>query len=252
VTLREPEVMGRLADAKRQRLLTSPQYRRLPEAVFGLLGRPFTPGGSIVVKPTAPATVTVPEAARITAGKMLFLHSDCRSFLISVAQGGEARRGYVRQTLRIVAADTGGANKWSMNTLFEMSDLQIAAVLWHIQMFDMRMHMEVLGERAFSLDCDAFLLSPASTISRLDALFDLGLGFNHIERTVRGSLMRRHAKSLDENFGVWQRRKQLLEIDRQLARDIEEVLAWAEKNFGDPQALVLPNPLLAVGGHLSP
>jgi hypothetical protein len=64
--------------------------------------------------------------------------------------------------------------------------------------------------------------------------------------------MRRHAKSLDENFGVWQRRKQLLEIDRQLARDIEEVLAWAEKNFGDPQALVLPNPLLAVGGHLSP
>lgn len=241
--LKEPKVLVDLADAKRRGdLAVSPQ---LTAAVFGLLGRRFGAGEQIVVKPSNGANALIGEATTHTSGRMLLLHSDCRRFLVSTAKNGEPVRAFVRNLFMALLADRPQAVRWSSGDLLRLTDLQLAAIVWQLQMANLRRAAEALGDRARSLDSATFLADPRAALNGLDDFFELGLGKSVIARTVTGPDFRRDPKTA-AGFDAADRAEQAAAAAGALGEDLDRIVDWSFKVCGwaAPDA-ALPNPLLS-------
>jgi hypothetical protein len=246
LALREPNILVSLASAKRLGWFKLRGAERIADIVFRLLGRRFAPEEQVIVKPTSPANTLIRDAADITSGKMIFLFSDCPSFLISVALKGEARRAWTRRAFNMLSADGHEPPGWRPDLLFEMSDLQIAALVWHMQMAEFSRSIATIApDRVASLDCDMLLAAPTETLAKLDGFLGLGLGGQHIEELASGPLMSRDAKSPNESFSPAQRREALGSIDTLLKKDVAAITAWSYEICRTARGYPLPNPLLA-------
>ncbi len=248
LSLREPRVLTALADALRNSALANGQLPpRTAETVFALLARRPTPQCRITVKPSNFANILVQGAAKRTCGKMLFLYSDLPSFLVSIAKGGVQQSRYVRRLFGDIAMDLGQPLPWSGADLLHMSDLEIAALTWHRQIAGFRRSWSMLdGERAASLDCEAFLDDPAGTLAAIDAYFGLELGAEHIQSVVDGGLLERHAKQTEQAYSAQRRRQEDEAIRRQLGSTLDKVVAWSYQNCPEtPAGAPLSNPLVS-------
>src|SRR5262249_55573851 len=144
---------------------------------------------------------------RLTTGKMLFLFSDCRSFVISIARLGNDGWRYARGMFATQLRSGHLGAEWSGPCLWDLSDMQVAAFVWHLQMSEFLRDWHLLGnDRARSLDCDAFLSAPEETLAALDEFFGLGLGPQHIAATVASPLFQRKAKGGHGSFDAGRRR----------------------------------------------
>jgi hypothetical protein len=236
LALKEPRALVDLADLKRrQQGLKRPG---LTSAVFGLYARRFEPAEQILIKPSNFANNLVAEAALFSAGRMLMLYSSCRSFLISILKAGEARRGYVRKLFIALAADDHPQAKWPLTTLLGLSDLEMAAVVWHMQMAAMQSAMSALGDRAASLDGDIFLQRPREALDGLNGFFDLNLGSPELDRRASASSLGRDVKTGETGAGLDRRRMEAAGVERTLAAHLDSVIAWASRaSPGVPHAL---------------
>jgi hypothetical protein len=253
LSLREPLVLVRLADLKREGYFARNRLSsNIPSAVFHLLARPFVPGAHVTVKPSNAVNCLLRDAAKLTTGKMLFLYSDCRSFLISVAKKKEQGRRFARRMFALLTADGLAQPHW--RNPFEMTDLEIAALVWHMQIAEFQRTWPMLGPgRAASLDCDAFLGMPGTTISGLDRFFEFGLGTDHIVEILKGPLLKKNAKALDESFGVRRRIDEHRSTSRQIGQDLDRIVAWSyEACQSTPGGNPLPNPIIRLNKAYHP
>jgi hypothetical protein len=249
LSLREPFVLVPIADAKRLGAFESRAASpRLPEIVFHLLARPGANGAQVTVKPSNFANYLLQDAIAHTSGRMLFLYSDLASFLVSVTKGRLKLHKYARQLFANIAGDDGKELPWSVSALVQMSDLEIAAIAWHMQIAEFRRGWQLLGpSRAASLDCDAFFLDPAQAMARLDEFFGYGLGPAQIRRVLGGPILQRHAKSPAEAFNYALRQETNAIVRRNLGSDIDRVVAWSYEQYPDtPRGAPLPNALVPI------
>ena len=244
LSLKEPKVLVDLADARRRGdLARTPD---LPLAVFALLARRFGAGEQVLVKPSNGANALIGEAAAVTEGRMLLLHSDCRAFLVSVAKNGEPVRAYVRGLFMALLADRPDAVRWPAGDLMRLTDLQLAAVAWQMQMMALRRAAESLGDRARSLNSARFLAEPKAALEALDDFFGLGVGKTVIGRTVTGPDFRRDPKSR-AGFDAGRRAEAAAAAESALGEDLERIVEWSFKVCPwAPPGAALPNPLLGV------
>ena len=252
LSLREPKILVALANAKRMGQLARHDTKHATEIVFRLLARPFVDGETITLKPAPAANCLAREAAALTDGRSLFLYSDLASFLISIALDGEVRRGFQRRTFYLILNDGNEQQRWNAQLLAEMSDLQIAALVWHMEIAEFHRALPALKDRAASLDCDAFLADPASTIAKIDDFFGLGLGAAHAGAVAKGPLLRRHAKQPDMPFAITDRARLHREIPQRLSEDVAAIVAWSyEVCRTTPRGAPLPNPLVPLAKSYS-
>lgn len=241
LSLKEPRAVVDLADLKRrQQGLKRPGLAR---AVFGLFARRFTPAEQILIKPSNFANNVIPEATEMTDGRMIMLYSSCRSFLISMVKTRQERRRYARELFIALANDGHPQTRWPIDTLLRLSDLEIAALTWRMQMSTLRTAMGRLGSRAASLDGDVFLERPREALSALDAFLGLGLGPARIEAVVEGPLLSRDAKTGAAAAGRHRRRADAEAVEAQFGDDLDRVVDWAaeasgEADHGLPQGLI--------------
>jgi hypothetical protein len=244
LSLCEPQILVPIADLKRGGMFTGNRLSpRVPEIVFRLLAR--SPGGKVLVKPSNFANILIGDAARTTAGKVLFLYSDLESFLISVAKSGISLLKYARRLFSNIAGDSGRPLPWKPHEIFQMSDLEIAALVWHLQIAEFRRSWSALEPgRATSLNCDAFLADPASVVTKLDAFFDLRLGATHIAHVMEGPLLRHHAKAPGQSYDAERRADEKAALRTRLGSDLDRVIDWSYKACsGTPRGMPLPNPV---------
>lgn len=247
LSLREPKILVALSNAKRLGLFARRETEALPAIVLQLLARRFEHGETVTIKPAPAANYLIRDAAALTDGKMLFLYSDCASFLVSVALDGEVRRAFQRRVFHLILADGNEQQRWNAKLLAELSDLQIAALVWHMLIAEFHRALPVVRDRAASLDCDAFLAAPGETLKKLDQFFGLGLGSAHLEGVVNGPLMRHHAKKPDESFDAATRSRTQREIPARLKEDVEAIVAWSyEACRSTPREAPLPNALVSI------
>lgn len=255
LALREPLALVPVADARRAELHSGkPMPERVSELCFRLLARGGGQDRCVTVKPSNFANILVRDAARLTAGKALFLYSDLESFLISVAKSGVQLRKYARRLFGNIAGDGGGPLAWSPQEIFTMSDLEIAALAWHLQIAEFRRGWALLGPaRAASLDCEAFLADPAATLAKLDGFFGLGLGSEHIGQVIAGPLLKRHAKQPQHPFDAQRRREENAAVRGFLKDDLERIVEWSYKACpGTPRGAPLPGALVPSGNGSEP
>jgi hypothetical protein len=236
LALKEPRVLVILAAMKRSGRFDS----GLAKAVFSLLGRSFDPDERILIKPSNSANGLMVEAAALTRGRMLLLYSDCESFVLSMARQGRAGFAYVRDLFRSLAADGHPAGRWPAAELLRLTDLELAALVWRMQMDAMEAASARLGDRARSLDCRILLEDPEAVLPRLDDFFGLGLGRERLLEVVDGPLFRRDAKSPGQAFDARARKEQRAALRAHLGADLPGVLKSMEEAFPRPPRLVPP------------
>lgn len=252
VALREPDVLTRLADMKRARLLDDPRFQRLPRAVFGLLSRPMAARANTLITGSPTSSIMAMEAAQHTTGKMLFLYTDLRSFLINVARDGEIARSFVRRAFSIMGRDGHDQSNWSAVDLFQMTDLQVAALVWHMQMHQFRRSMAALGARAASLDADAFLQSPRTVLEKLDDFFGIDLGSDHAEQTADGPLLRTRDASGRVIADVWDTAEKERRVDENFAKHLDLLVERSYQISKSPLGVPLPNALIPIDKSYHP
>jgi hypothetical protein len=248
LSLCEPQVLVDVSDAKRAGKFTRDLPPAVPQLAFHLLSRGFAPEERVTLKPAPAANVLLRDAATQTSGPMLFLFSDCRSFLVSVSKLGENGRKYARSLFLAMLHDDHAQAQWPAPKLLSMSDLELAAIVWHMQIAEFLRNWPLLGAaRAASLDCDAFLASPVDTLCRLDDFLSLGLGKIHLEEAVRGPLFHRNAKTGEDSFDASRRLKEHAQTAQQLGGDLDRIVARSYAICRTtPRGAPLPEPLLPI------
>lgn len=248
LSLKEPLILVSTADAKRRELAGAGRAPpRLTDIVLRLLARSHRPGERVTLKPSNAANNLMADAARLTAGKALFLYSDLPSFLVSIAKGGVMLRRYARRLFGNIAADSGQPLRWPVAELFQMSDLEIAALAWHLQIAEFRRSFQAYGPaRAACLDCEDLLAEPEGVLARIDRFFALGLGEAYL-RAAAHSAREHDAKRPGHRFDPAHRRHQRQKIRGQLGDELERIVAWSYQMCPEtPAGIPAPNPLLEV------
>ncbi len=244
----EPLILTSLALARRQ----CDKERRgdiswLSDVAFRLLDQPSTPGTSVTVKPSPISSYLVADAAKKTSGKMLFLYSDCRSFLLASMRYGENRRRFVREMFNAIKSDSSVATSWSPDQLATLTDLEVAALTWQLQMIHFLDQMRRHGDRAASLDCDAFLASPQEVIEKIWKFLELPGDVKESAAFRDPAFVAKHVKYPDIPFSLEARLSEEERLEPGRRDEIERIVAASNALFPDiANALPLPNPLATV------
>jgi hypothetical protein len=246
LALKEPRALVILAALKRSG--HHAQAAELARSVFGLLGRRFQPDERILIKPSDSANTLVAEAAALTQGRSLLLYSDCESFVLSMARQGRAGFAHVRERFRSLAADGHPVGRWPAADLLRLTDLELAALVWRMQMDALETASIRLGDRALSLDCRVLLDDPASVLPRIDAFFGMGLGRGRLGDVAAGPLFRRDAKRPNQAFDARARESERAELRAHLGPDLLAVLRAMQDAFPRPPRLAAPVATATPGG----
>lgn len=231
--VREPKALMTLANLKRTEALGG---RRLDPDLFARVLAPLaqgeTPSERVLLKPTNAAGNLIHEAARLTRGPALLLYSDCRQFLISLLKKGEGGRAYARSLFLVLRMDGRLDPAWSERELFKLTDLQVAALAWRLQIAELAAGAAALGpERAVALDFATFLDDPEGVLRALDARFGAGLGDEGVRRVLDGPLMRTDAKQRGRPMSVEQRKAEADRFEDQFGAELDRLVRWSGALF---------------------
>jgi len=243
----EPQILVSLAHMRRQ----SDREGRadlswLSEAIFRLLARPFAPGATTTVKAAPTSSYLIGDAALKTTGRMLFLYSDCRSFLLATMRYGERRRRFVRSIFRDVRAEKRWSQRWTPDAMAEITDLEVASLAWQLQIVRFRESMLRLGERVVSLDCDAFLADPKTTVVKLWEFFELPGDPGESPLIADPGYLGRHAKYGGQSFSIDERITADKSLSPKLLQEVERIVEASYELFPENRGVLpLPRALLA-------
>jgi hypothetical protein len=239
----EPQILVSVASARRESdRLRGGDITWLSDAVFRLLGRHAREGESITVKAAPVSNYLVADAAAKTSGKMLFLHTDCRSFLLASMRYGENRRRAVRYLFNTIRHDGDAARQWTADSVAGLTDLEIAALTWQLQIARFTACLKQYGDRSASLDCEALLAKPDETIAAVWRFLELPGDPGESEAPGAGGFFGRHAKYPDESFTPQARRA--ADQNPDVRAEIDRTIA-ACSSLLPHGALPLPNPLVS-------
>jgi hypothetical protein len=220
--------------------------------MFRLLARPLASNEQVTVKPTNAVNCFLPESATMTSGKALLLYGDCRSFLIATAKRREKGRAHHRALFGELCADGHEQRNWSLRKLFELSDLQVSALVWHMQIAQFMRALPLFEPgRVAALDCEEFLREPRTTLHSINRFLQLRLDDEHIAAAVNGPL-HVHAKDLSLRFTIDSRRQEEEDVARSLGSELEEIVQWGYEVCSTPRELPLAALATLVGAMGEP
>lgn len=242
-SLKEPLILNDLV-GWRHRGADPARLGLVLEGALDLLGRPWQPGETAVVKPSnvvnglAPAMVAVRPEARA-----LLLYAPLEVYLGSIAKKGLWGRRWVRELLHKQLKEQMVLPGFSPEDYFLQTDLQVAAVGWLAQHALYARMAARFGERVRTLDSEVLLARPTEALAALDALF--GVVSSEEERAkVIAQVFSRNSKS-GERYSAAERRAEQVTAASVHEDEIAKVLDWAKAvadNAGIP--MTAPSPLL--------
>jgi len=245
LSLLEPAILVSVAGARRE----ADRLRRgdiswLSDVAFRLLDRPDSQEGVVTVKPAPASNYLIGDAAAKTTGKMLFLYCDCRSFLTAAMRYGENRRRIVRYLFNILYRDENAAARWTLESIAELTDLEIAGLAWQLLIARFDASLKRFGDRAASLDCDAFLENPREVLPRIWDFLELPGKAEESVLFTDDKFLNRHAKYAGKSFTPQARLGACNDLDPELAAEIDKTAETVMAQFPQgPDVLPLPRAL---------
>lgn len=238
LSIKEPDAIEKLANLKRTKhplAQDARSWRGLIDTSLQLYGRAFEQGEKITIKPSNSANNLISEVlAPAGNGKALLLYSGLRSFLVSIIKKREHGRHFARRLFSAFAMDDNFARRIAVPDLMKLTDLQIAAMVWLIQIAIFR---DILArfpvERVSTLDADTLLADPGRALLRLDEFFEIGLGSARVEEIVAGPVFKRNSKNEGESFDASQRASEAYDVEEAFGPDLDLIVGWAAKEWRD-------------------
>jgi hypothetical protein len=248
LSLQEPHVMNSVALARREcDVAKRGDISWVSDVVFRLMAHSTVKHGPVTVKPAPVANYLVGDALAKTRGKMLFLYSSCGHFLRAAIRHDEFRRRFVRGLFGFLAEE-GGRGRWSPQAVARMTDLEVAGLVWVLQMEKFARDIKRCGERAASLDCALFLENPGEVLRALWRFFEMPGRVEDSSAFRDAGFFNRHLTYPDDTFTLALRRDAMDGLPPRLRQQIEEI-AKSSIALLPEGTLPLPNPLMTVENY---
>ena len=249
VSVKEPAVLMALANYQRtghKVLANVNEAKEIYGLVNHLLFRPFGENESVVVKPTNTVNNIICQLmATHTESKALFLHSDLKSFLISLLKKGEEGRGFARQLFNIFFMDSAEAQLLQQNQLLRMTDMQVAAIAWHLQLenyFDA--FAEFNADKVKSLHCDRLLDSSNDILTKVVSNFDLIKLEENIDQLLEHAPLQKNSKTPGKAFTAEDRKAEHNQTEQLYRDSLNAIIPWAQQlRFKYQYSESISNPL---------
>lgn len=248
-SFREPRVLMDVANMKRRARMpnTSEKFDgRILGSIVCALARPLHTGEHVLIKPTNAANNLLEDIARLpSTGSILLLYSPLTDFLISVIKKGEEGRAFVRRLFNVLALDPGFMFDVPPRNVIEMTDLQLASVVWHMQVENFLRVLARFPDMSIrTLDAEHFLADPRRSLVSMADFFGLSIDSETIETIVTGQIFMSDAKHRSRPYDKTIRQREREEIMLQYGEAIERVLAWSRQIAAPLDAKgTLPKPL---------
>ncbi len=225
--LKEPDVLINLAN----RIISSDDNanRQRLELVLRLLERPLAPGETVIVKPTnfANRLADLMLASRPEARAVL-LYSDVGTFLRSLLKRGMWGRILGRKLFRQLSGWNAMDFGFGPNELFELTDVQVAALAWLVQIRHFDGLARAFASRLLVLDSAALLADPVAALANAQSLLGLGLSESEIASIAAGPVFTRHSKFSDRGYNPEERDKEHAAVSGANAEELAMVVQWIE------------------------
>ncbi|MGZ8285634.1 MAG: hypothetical protein ACXWUQ_08425 [Allosphingosinicella sp.] len=226
--LKEPLILNDMVGWRRRGAQPQALAAALDD-VLTLLAQPFSPGESVVIKPSNVLNGIAPVLLGLRPrSRAILLHAPLPDFLRSIARKGLWGRRWVRELfiwqLRDNMVDLGLGEQHYL----DLTDLQIAAAGWLAQQDVFARLIDRFGpERVRTLDSTTLMARPGEAMERLSGLFGLGLDGQAIERVLAGPAFTSHSKS-NAGFSAADRLAEQRDAAETHADEVDKVAVWAE------------------------
>jgi hypothetical protein len=247
-SLKEPNLMMELANARRIGSWSKDvsAFRagliRATKLVSSLAPADETP----LIKPTNAANNLLPYLLETDpAAKVLVIHSDLESFLISVLKKGEEGRSFIRFLFNILMFDLPFTRDMAPRDQMRLTDLQVAALVWRLQSDPLkRAFGSGASARIASLHVDRFLQDQGKALADITGFLGLNFPQKAIDDVLAGPVLKQDPKQTDTAYSTEQRTSEMDQIRAQFKSDIARTVNWVGKipvgGFDDG---TFPNPL---------
>ena len=249
LVLREPLILRRLADLKREPGMAADFWPRQGQALLDmsltLLAKTWTDSESVLIKPTNLANSLAAEllAARPTA-RALFLYSDLETFLISNLKKPDVTKQKMPLLARIFSRETGYAGLFPELQLDQLDHLQSVVIVWHTQLLLFGRLLQTYLQRLASLDSAALLAEPETMLTAAARFFGEALTAREVRDIVAGPVWHTHAKDPRATYDRQLREQESRELARRYCDELAGALRWAEPLLQRyPVSLPLPRAL---------
>jgi hypothetical protein len=223
--LKEPDVLINVANriarsddaANRERL----------DLVLRLLGRPFSSGETVIVKPSNFANrLILPVLDARPKAHAVLLYSDLATLLRSVAKRGLWGRIWARKLFLSARAWSPLNFGFGPTELFELTDLQVTGLGWLMQIHHFREAAARARSRVTIIDSAKFIADPASTLAGVADSFELNLDQPTVRSIADGPVFSRHSKFSQRDYSVDAREAEHDAAVAAHGEEIEVVLKW--------------------------
>ncbi len=228
LSLKEPDILMQLANAQRMNAAEG-QVGFLRRVEAGLFDIGKALNETIVVKPTNAANRLAPDMLANPNSRAIVIHSDLRSFLLSIARKGEEGRVFCRRLFNIFRMDNVFAGAQSERDLLTLTDFQIAALVWAMQCEQLNAAAQRTPDRVRAIHCDDFLKAPESVLRQVSAFLGLSLNDALIEEICQSDVFRKDAKDDAQGYDAGVRQQDRAEALSQFEKPISITEDWAAK-----------------------
>jgi hypothetical protein len=226
--LKEPSVLVSFSSLASARTET-PASKDALGLALALLARPLSPGERQIVKASNVNNLLIPAimGAR-PESKAIFLHGGLDAFLRSIAKKNLFGRAFARRLYRhfspLLALNTG----FSAADIFDLTDLQIAALVWLMQARQLSALAAHYGpDRVRLLDSETLLADPTGTLTHVGNFFDLVVDADRWAKVAAGPVFRTDAKDHGQPFDADRRRREQQSVEAAFAEEVRTATQWA-------------------------
>lgn len=195
-----------------------------------LLSRPLSPGETQIVKPSNVANHLLPDVLHLLPNaKVVIVYSGLRSFLEAIARRDNGGRAFGRQIFQGFASSIPLQATFSVEEQLLLTDLQIAAQAWLMQMAFFASIIRHYGAtRVRTLNSDALLADSAAALVKVGKFFGLAHKTRGWSDIAAGPVFKEHAKEHGLPFDARAHRAQLAAAGATHATEISAVEEWAQ------------------------
>jgi len=232
LSLREPNIFLNLCNYKRTppfALVKTLPLETLLEASLKLINKPFIGTEKVLIKPSNIANNLIPDIFKISPkAKGVLLFQNQKNFLISFLKKGEPGRIFARKVFMILSLDDNNRGTEFFKNPYELTDLQIIAMLWVVQMQNFLSMKKQFPERTLLVNCNHFLSEPEETLTKVSDFLDFDLDKNHFKTVLNENILKKNSKFNTQKYSPEDRFRENKKIEKENAQSIGLIRKWSE------------------------
>lgn len=237
LSLSEPEVLLQLANFKRNHpeFAKSQDWLKILATVVHLLARPFNRGEKVIIKPTNSANNLIADLSKLNIdSKALFLSSSLNEFFISNIKKGSGYVDFCQLLIKCFSMDSDYLNKNNINDVNALSDLEKAALAWHMQQDNFESALNrAKNDFGKTLSIKEFLDNPKQSLELINEHFSLQLKDGQINAILAGKAFNTHSKGESGDYNKAIKDIESQKIQSTHAVEIESAITWSNNNCGN-------------------